>query len=121
MIIPNNPHTISRIRLIYTDKKYPYPGMCGTLITFQEDFHAIVWDDDSVEFRNSIESDEFFADLIIDGYSLLTMDDVLKIPFRNFEDFYRIKDGHRREEILDQLLKFTEPLQKKRKLERMVL
>lgn len=101
-----------RIRLIYSARGSPL-GMCGELITFEENFHAIIWDNLSIEFRDSIESDTFFVDTIIEGYSLLTMDDVLSITYEDYRNLKRINDRDKVLTIIREYLDFTKVFQKR--------
>lgn len=101
-----NQSKFERVRLIKDVRGSPI-GMRGTLIIYEENFYAILWDNQTVEFRESLESDSFFVDTIIDGYSLLTMDDVLSISFENYENLIRIKDKEKLRIIIKEYLEYT--------------
>lgn len=87
--------------------------MCGELITFEENFHAIIWDNLTIEFRDSVESDTFFVDAIIESYSLLTMDDVLSITYEDYRNLRRINDRDKVLTIIREYLDFMKVFQKR--------
>ena len=66
-----------------------------------------------MEWRTTLESDEFFADFIIDGFSFLTMDDVFCITYKNFDQIERIDNQNVIHEIFKEFKLFTKPLIKR--------
>ncbi len=101
-----------KIRLIKGVRGYLI-GSTGILITFEENFFAIIWDNQTVELRSSLESDSFFVDSIIEGYSLLTMDDVLSISFGDYENLIRIRDEEKIQVIIREYLDYTKVLRRR--------
>lgn len=97
--------TFKQIRLIYSSTSQPPPGSIGTLISF--------WENYDIEVGSNIESSTFFADEIIEGYSLLTMDDVLRLSNNDWQSLFLIKDQEKIHRILLEFQHFTLPLQKK--------
>ena len=105
--------TFKKIRLIYSSTSQPPPGSIGTLISFWENFYIILWENYDIEVGSNIESSTFFADEIIEGYSLLTMDDVLRLSNNDWQSLFLIKDQEKIHRILLEFQHFTLPLQKK--------
>lgn len=105
--------TLKQIRLIYSSTSQPPPGSIGTLISFWENFYIILWENYDIEVGSNIESSTFFADEIIEGYSLLTMDDVLKLSNNDWQSLFLIKDQEKIHRILLEFQHFTLPLQRK--------
>ena len=108
-----NNKTKERVRLIHSDQKIIPIGSCGNLINFDNRLYIIFWDNWRIEIRDSLESNTYFADIILDGYSLLTMDDVLNLSIQNFETLNDIKDKKRKKEILNEYKLFIQPLKEK--------
>lgn len=104
----------SRVRLILADQSYVPIGTCGTLLNYKNQFYCIFWDTHEIELRTCIESDSFYVDTILDGYSFLTMDDVLRISFKNFTEIERIEDENVIREIMFEFNQFVQPMIQKR-------
>lgn len=103
----------SRIRLIYSNQMNQSIGLRGDVISFEDRLFIILWEDYTIEIRDYLESDLFFADYILDGYTFLTMDDVLNLSIQNFETIKKIKNKTIRKQILNEYALFIYPLQEK--------
>ena len=101
----------SRIRLIYSNQMNQSIGLRGDVISFDDRLFIILWEDYTIEIRDFLESDLFFADYILDGYTFLTMDDVLNLSIQNFETIKKIKNETIRNQILNEYALFIYPLQ----------
>ena len=86
-------------------------GLRGDVISFDDRLFIILWEDYTIEIRDFLESDLFFADYILDGYTFLTMDDVLNLSIQNFETIKKIKNETIRNQILNEYALFIYPLQ----------
>lgn len=100
----------SRVRLIKSDQSYVPIGTCGTLLNYEDQFYCIFWDTKKIEFRTSLESDDYFVDFIIQGYSFLTMDDVFCIASQKMDKIDRIDDQKLKHEIIKEFQSFIQPL-----------
>lgn len=107
--------TKQRVRLLSSNLNNLPPGICGTILSeFSEQF-LIKWDNDEVTLSKEFEDDSVVFGYIIDGYSLLTIDDVLRIGFGKYDDLMKIRDSGEIRDILEQFYDFMRPLGVSRK------
>ena len=107
--------TKQRVRLLSSTLNNLPPGICGTILSeFSEQF-LIKWDNDEVTLSKEFEDDSVVFGYIIDGYSLLTIDDVLRIGFGKYDDLMKIRDSGEIRDILEQFYDFMRPLGASRK------
>lgn len=107
--------TKQRVRLLSSNLNNLPPGICGTILSeFSEQF-LIKWDNDEVTLSKEFEDDSVVFGYIIDGYSLLTIDDVLRIGFGKYDDLMKIRDSGEIRDILEQFYDFMRPLGASRK------
>lgn len=107
--------TKQRVRLLDSTLDNLPPGICGTILSeFPEQF-LIKWDNDEVTLTKEFEDDSVIFGYILDGYSLLTIDDVLRIGFGKYDDLMKIRDLREIRDILDQFYDFMKPLETSRK------
>lgn len=100
-----------RVRLLTSPTQTLPVGACGTVLLRDSSGQTLVkWDNGEITLIEDFS--DFGANLgyILEGYSLLTMDDVLWISFGNFESLVEIGDSGMIREILEQFSDYTRPL-----------
>lgn len=100
-----------RVRLLTNPTQTLPVGSCGTVLSRDSSGQNLIkWDNGEITLIEDFSDFEANLGYILEGYSLLTMDDVLWISFGNFESLVGIGDSEVIREILEQFCDYTRPL-----------
>ena len=104
----------TRVRLLTSPYQELSPGICGTIISESPEQTLIKWDNERYSLVKNSDIDSIEFGTIIEGCSFLTMDDVLRIAWKKYENLIEIKDSKEIQNIIREFCEFTRPLRSKR-------